>query len=83
MPIRNGYRSGDHLFVCMQCGFTKYASEIKRQWDGLRVCGRCFDPKHPQLSIRGKRDDQTVPFANPPADPPHFLEVNEVQPEDL
>jgi hypothetical protein len=82
MPVRNTYKAGDHLFVCQQCGFTKYGSEVRLQWNGLRVCAKCYDPRHPQEYLRGRRDDQTVPFANPPA-APHFLETNEVTPESL
>jgi hypothetical protein len=61
----------------MQCGFTFYGSELRRQWDNLLVCSGCFDPRHPQLDVRGRRDDMTVPFANPPGTP-YFLGVNEV-----
>ncbi len=82
MPMRNGYKAGDWLFSCQICGFTRYASEIRQQWDGLRVCQNCYSPRHPQEFVRGKRDDQTVPYANPPGTP-HFLEVNEVSRDDL
>lgn len=65
------------MINCMICGFTIYGSECRQQWDGLRVCSKCFSPRHSQDFVRGVRDDQTVPFANPPG-PPHFLLPNEV-----
>lgn len=77
MPLRNGIRPGDYLYNCQICGFTYYASQIRQQWDGLRVCSKCFSPRHPQDYVRGVRDDMTVPFANPPGTP-HFLLPNEV-----
>jgi hypothetical protein len=77
MPMRNTIRPGDWLYNCQRCGFTIYGSEAKREWTGLNVCSKCFDPRHPQDLVRGVRDDMTVPFANPPG-PPHFLLPNEV-----
>jgi hypothetical protein len=77
MPPRNGYRSGDWLYTCQRCGFTYYASQVRQEWTGLRVCASCWDPRHPQEFVRGVRDDQTVPYANPPS-APRFLLPNEV-----
>ena len=77
MPLRNGWRSGDWNYVCQRCGFVIYGSEARREWTGLNVCDKCYDPRHPQDYVRGMRDDQTVPFANPPGTP-HFLDPNEV-----
>ena len=54
-----------------------YGSEVKTEWTGLRGHAHCIDPRHPQDYVRGVRDDQTVPFANPPGTP-YFLGVNEV-----
>ena len=76
MALRNTWRAGDWLYVCQRCGFTFYASEIELEWTGLRVCRRCWEPRHPQDFVRGVRDAQTVPFANNPDDV--FLSVNEV-----
>lgn len=77
MPIRNGIRPGDWLYNCQRCGFTIYGSEVRREWTGLRVCSKCWDPRHPQDFLRGIRDDQAVPFANSPGEP-YFLGANEV-----
>lgn len=35
------------------------------QWDNLLACGECYDPKHPQLNIRGYVDRQSVKDARP------------------
>ncbi len=77
MPLRNGIRPGDWLFNCQKCGRTMYGSEVRQEWTGLRGHAGCIDARHPQEYVRGVRDDQTVPFANPPGTP-YFLGVNEV-----
>lgn len=81
MPIRNRHKPGDWLYACQRCGFTKYASEIRKEWTGLRVCRTCWEPRHPQDFVRGVKDDIAPPFANRPSD--HFLEANEVTEDDL
>jgi hypothetical protein len=82
MPVRKACRHGDWLFTCQKCGFSMYGSEAVLEWTGLRGHAHCIDKRHPQEYLRGRRDDQTVPFANPPATP-NFLETNEVTPESL
>lgn len=81
MTIRNSWKLGDWLYVCQRCGFTKYASEIRKEWTGLRVCNKCWEPRHPQEHVRGRHDDMTVPFANPRSD--NFIGPNDVTKDDL
>lgn len=81
MPPRHRHKPGDWLYACQRCGFTKYASEIRKEWTGLRVCDRCWDPRHPQDFVRGRKDDIAVPFASKPSD--YFLTPNEVDYDDL
>lgn len=76
MPIRHTHKPGDWLYACQRCGVVHYASEIQKEWTGLRVCRRCFEPRHPQDFVRGHKDDMAVPYANHPADV--FLLPNEV-----
>lgn len=59
------YAPGDHKVICDLCGLTYMRSETKLQWNNLLACSECFDPKHPQLNIRGKADRQTVDIARP------------------
>jgi len=59
----------DWRVICDVCGFEYWASEVRRQWDGLIVCREDFSERHPQELVRGKRDRQKVPFSRPePAD---------------
>lgn len=71
------FRSGDYSAVCDRCGFGFYASELRKEWTGLRVCRECFDYKHPQLNVRGVADKIRPPWTRP--EPPDvFVEPNQV-----
>jgi hypothetical protein len=59
------YRPGDYFVICDRCGFKHYASETKKTWDGLRVCLKDWEPRHPQDLVRGKVDKQTVKDPRP------------------
>lgn len=58
-------REGDTLKICDQSGFAVPASRTRKQWDGLIVDRKYFDEKHPQLTIRARRDDFSIPDARP------------------
>lgn len=65
--MRTTYRPGDFLRDCDRCGSTVYASETRKQWDGLIVCSiGCFEERHPQDFVRGRVDRQNVPDPRPP-----------------
>ncbi len=61
MRIRHPeYRPGDHLAICDRCGFTMWASEAMKTWDGLLVCKDDYEPRHPQDFVRARVDQQRV-----------------------
>ena len=35
--------------LCDRCGFEYKLSQLREEWNGLKTCRDCFDPKHPQL----------------------------------
>jgi hypothetical protein len=76
------YRPGDYRVICDRCGRKRYASETRKEWNGLLVCREHFEARHPQDFVRGRADDQTVSDPRPRPDD-RFLDSNEVQPEDL
>lgn len=42
---------------------------MREQWDGLRVCDRCYEERHPQEFVTGVEDQQAAAFVAPePAD---------------
>lgn len=50
------YKHGQHWVVCMRCGFDYHVEDIRVQWDNLIVCKWCWEPRHPQDFVRGRRD---------------------------
>lgn len=73
--------------VCDQCGAEYLSDQLSLQWNNLRTCRgpgthNCWEPRHPQETLRGKRDNQAPAWARPV--PPEIeLTTNQVQPEDL
>ena len=55
------YARGTHTrAVCDTCGLEYPLLSLQTQWDNLRTCPECFDPKHPQLKIRAVADRTSV-----------------------
>lgn len=65
MSYKPSFVSGDWKAVCQICGRIFKGSQLMKRWDGIWTCSEDFDPKHPQLSVRGVRDDQRPPFVVP------------------
>lgn len=64
-PSRGTYKRGDWLSDCDRCGFTYYASELREEWQGLKVCAVCYEPRHPQDLLRVPRSERPVPWTRP------------------
>lgn len=67
------YAHGQWNAVCHRCGFEYKSSQLSREWTGLRVCrgsgtNGCWEPRHPQDSVRGKADQQAAAWVNPETD---------------
>lgn len=59
--------------VCDVCGFRFKSTDLKKRWDGLMVCKKDWEPRHPQdlIRIRGEtafpswtRPEPTDTFTN-------------------
>lgn len=50
--MRHGPWPGTWKAVCDVCGFWFPSNEMKDRWDGLKVCPKDWEIKHPQLNIR-------------------------------
>ena len=35
--------------LCDRCAFEYKLNDLKEEWNGLKVCPDCYEPKHPQL----------------------------------
>lgn len=82
MTETNLYRPGDPYVICDECGFKIRMSESRKRWDGMRVCGKDWEPRHPQDGVKGKQDRQAVADARPEA-PDRFLNDNDVTADSL
>lgn len=67
MPV-NPVRLGDWQAVCDRCGRNFLASQLLQTWDGLWVCKKDWEPRHPQEYLKGRQDSQAVPWVRKPPD---------------
>lgn len=78
-------RPGDWRVICDFSGMKCWASETVKTWDGHRVLKRFAGKetqRHPQELVRGRPDNQRVPWSRPePADV--FLSPGDVTQDDL
>lgn len=65
---------GDHNAICDRCGQKYKASSLRKTWDGLWVCQKDWEPRHPQELIRAIKDDPSVPWSRPEAQD-QFIQV--------
>lgn len=79
------YEHGQWNAICDRCGFQFKSRKLRREWTGLRVCGPCLDPRHPQERLKGKKDRQAPPWVRPETDGPDVSvgSGNEVSAGDL
>jgi hypothetical protein len=76
------FRMGDNLVVCQRSGRTCYASETRREWNGLIVHRDHWEPRHPLDQIRAPAPEMPPRITTgQPAD--RFLSDNEVTVDDL
>tara|TARA_R110000796_G_scaffold249962_1_gene378333 strand:+ start:514 stop:882 length:369 start_codon:yes stop_codon:yes gene_type:complete len=73
------YASGTHsLARCDRCGFVYGYLELKKEWNNLRVCHECFEPKHPQLDPISHRVDPEALRDPRPTEPTPTLHLGKV-----
>lgn len=51
------YRKQENKSCCPVCGKEYRASEFRRRWDGLWVCPKDYEERHPQDFVRARPDD--------------------------
>ena len=64
------YEHGQWNAVCDRCGNEYKARQLRKEWTGLRVCWGpdttgCWEERHPQDLVRGRKDQQTPPWTRP------------------
>jgi hypothetical protein len=72
----NNYRPGAHNVLDERTGYKVKSTDVAKEWNGLVVRRKSFEPRHPQDFVRGKTDNQNV--ADPRSEPADsFLTPNE------
>jgi hypothetical protein len=59
------YRPGQWNAICDRCGFGFKSSELKRDWQGLIVCDKDYETRHPQDFIRIRPEKPAADWARP------------------
>ena len=67
---KSWWASSEWNAICDQCGAKRKSSQLIERWDGLMVCkptvnSGCWEPRHPQDSIRPMPDQQKLPWTRP------------------
>lgn len=57
------------LAQCDRCGFVYPYLEMKVEWNGLKVCYECYEPKQPQLRPRSSPTDPEALRGPRPTEP--------------
>ena len=67
------FASGQYNAICDRCGFKFKSSELRKDWQGLMVCDKDFEQRHPQDFIR-VRSEKLLPEWVRPRTPDSFIE---------
>ena len=76
------YIPGEFYRFCERCGQKTLQSKTQKEWNGLWVCNKCYEPRHPQDFVKSRKDLQAVPDPRP-EQPDSFLADNAVTADDL
>jgi len=58
----SNYDIGQWKVNCDQCGATFKSSALRKQWNGLYTCNKCWEPRHPQDFVRAVKDGSPPPW---------------------
>ena len=57
--------SGQWNAECDRCGRWRKSGKLRKEWTGLMVCSDCWEPRHPQESLRARVDRQAPQWVRP------------------
>ena len=64
------YYAGKYWATCDVCGWEFYNDELMDRWDGLKVCRKDWEPRHPQEFVK------SIPESTPPWTRPEPAEID-------
>ena len=59
------YKLGDYYVTDDRTGFVQRAGRTRKEWNGLRVDEKVWEPRQPQDLVKGVPDIQAVPDPRP------------------
>ena len=74
MPNPKVYIPGQWSAVCDVCGFEFRSVQLMDRWDGLKVCKKDWEPRHPQEFVKDKAP-KALPWTRPEQQD-RFITVN-------
>lgn len=79
---RTYYKHGDYNAICDVCGFKFKGSQLKKRWDGMRVCEEDWEMRHPMdLFNPDLSDDEGIVDDPRPEQPDVFTDVTYITPD--
>ena len=67
MARNRATHSFEYNVICDVCGWKLKSSEVQQRWDGIRVCAKDWEPRHPLDFYTTKNDVHLLPFTRPEA----------------
>lgn len=65
----DGFVLGAYNAICDVCGFKFKSFQLRKRWDGLMVCSKDFEHRHPQDLAKVPKESPPLPWTRPePAD---------------
>ncbi len=71
--MRKAKWPGNWKVACHVCGFWFPSEDIVKRWDGLFVCHKDWEPRHPQTLIKIRSESAVPAFVSKDASPDQFV----------
>lgn len=71
--MRKAKWPGNWKYACQVCGFWFPSEDIIKRWDGLHVCHKDWEPRHPQTLIKIRSESAVPAFVNKDPNPDIFV----------
>lgn len=62
------FKSGSWNAVCDVCGFVHKSHELRKRWDGMMVCSKDWESRHPIDFRRAPQPERSIPWSRPDSD---------------
>jgi hypothetical protein len=66
---------GNWKVACHVCGFWYPSGEIKKRWDGLLVCEKDYETRHPQTLLKVRGEHAFPSFVSKDASPDEYVNI--------